>query len=101
MRKTSLDELPQLWNVLKGEMSLVGPRPIIADECLRYNGDIAFYHMVRPGLTGLWQISGRNEVSYRERVELDSRYVSNWSFWHDLAIILKTVPALLNRTGAY
>jgi Undecaprenyl-phosphate galactose phosphotransferase WbaP len=101
LRKTSLDELPQLINVLKGEMSLVGPRPIVPAECARYDTDIALYYMVRPGLTGLWQISGRNQVSYRERVEMDSRYVSNWSFWHDIAIMVKTVPALLNRTGAY
>ena len=101
LRKTSLDELPQLFNVLKGDMSLVGPRPIIMAECAEYDSDIALYHMVRPGLTGLWQISGRNDVSYRERVEMDSRYVRNWSFWHDIAIILKTIPVLLNRTGAY
>jgi undecaprenyl-phosphate galactose phosphotransferase len=101
LRKSSLDELPQLFNVLKGDMSLVGPRPIIMAECAEYDSDIALYHMVRPGLTGLWQISGRNEVSYRERVEMDSRYVRNWSFWHDIAIILKTFPVLLNRTGAF
>ena len=101
LRKTSLDELPQLINVLKGDMSLVGPRPIIMAECAEYDSDIALYHMVRPGITGLWQISGRNDVSYRERVEMDSRYVRNWSFWHDIAIILKTFPVLLNRKGAY
>ena len=101
LRKLSLDELPQLLNVLKGEMSLVGPRPIVLAECARYDTDIALYYMVRPGLTGLWQISGRNDVSYRERVALDSRYVSNWSFWHDLAIVFKTIPVLLKRTGAY
>jgi undecaprenyl-phosphate galactose phosphotransferase len=101
LRKTSIDELPQLLNVLKGEMSLVGPRPIIVAECANYNTDITLYYMVRPGITGLWQISGRNDVSYRERVEMDSRYIRNWSFWHDIAIVLKTFGVLVKRTGAY
>jgi undecaprenyl-phosphate galactose phosphotransferase len=101
LRKTSIDELPQLFNVLKGDMSLVGPRPIIVAECANYNTDITLYYMVRPGITGLWQISGRNDVSYRERVEMDSRYVRNWSFWHDIAIMLKTFGVLMKRTGAY
>lgn len=101
LRKTSLDELPQFINVLKGEMSLVGPRPIVAQEVPKYAGDIAHYYSVRPGLTGLWQVSGRNDVTYDERVQMDSWYVRNWSLWHDVTILCKTVPALLNRSGAY
>ena len=100
LRKTSLDELPQLLNVLRLEMSLVGPRPIVASEVSKYADDIAFYHETRPGLTGLWQVSGRSGTSYARRVELDSWYVKNWTIWHDLAIIAKTVPAVLKRKGA-
>lgn len=101
LRRSSLDELPQLINVLKGEMSLVGPRPIVTAEVVKYDRAIAYYYSVRPGITGLWQVSGRNDVSYDERVQLDSFYVRNWSFWRDVAIMLKTVPALLGRSGAY
>jgi Undecaprenyl-phosphate galactose phosphotransferase WbaP len=101
LRKSSLDELPQLFNVLKGDMSLVGPRPIVTAEIAKYDVDIAHYYKVRPGITGLWQASGRNDVSYAERVRMDSWYVRNWSLWHDIVIIFKTVPALLNRSGAY
>jgi undecaprenyl-phosphate galactose phosphotransferase len=101
LRATSLDELPQLINVLRGDMSLVGPRPIVTEECARYDSDIALYYMVRPGLTGLWQVSGRNDVSYKNRVKMDSLYISNWSLWHDIAIILKTFPVIFKRTGAY
>jgi Undecaprenyl-phosphate galactose phosphotransferase WbaP len=101
LRATSLDELPQLINVLRGDMSLVGPRPIVTEECARYDNDIALYYMVRPGLTGLWQVSGRNDVSYKNRVKMDSMYISNWSLWHDIAIILKTFPVIFKRTGAY
>jgi Undecaprenyl-phosphate galactose phosphotransferase WbaP len=101
LRKLSLDELPQLLNVLKGDMSLVGPRPIVAAETSHYHHDIALYFKVRPGITGLWQVSGRNNVSYAKRVRMDSWYVRNWSLWHDIAILCKTVPALFNRTGAY
>ena len=101
MRATSLDELAQLINVFRGDMSLVGPRPIVAEECARYDSNIALYYMVRPGLTGLWQVSGRNDVSYASRVKMDSLYISNWSFWHDIAIILKTFPVVLKRSGAY
>jgi undecaprenyl-phosphate galactose phosphotransferase len=100
LRKSSLDELPQLINVLKGEMSLVGPRPIVAAEVVKYDRAIAHYYSVTPGITGLWQISGRNDVSYDQRVMLDSFYVRNWSLWRDIAIMLKTVPALM-RSGAY
>jgi Undecaprenyl-phosphate galactose phosphotransferase WbaP len=100
LRRTSLDELPQLLNVLRGEMSLVGPRPIIDDEVERYAADIATYCAVRPGLTGLWQVSGRSQTSYARRVQLDVSYVRNWSLLRDLSILLKTVPAVLLRRGA-
>lgn len=101
LRKTSMDELPQILNVLKGEMSLIGPRPIVQDELKKYGSDIAYYYRVRPGITGLWQASGRNDVSYTQRVQMDSWYVRNWSLWHDIAILFKTIPALFNRSGAY
>jgi undecaprenyl-phosphate galactose phosphotransferase len=101
LRRTSLDELPQLWNVLRGDMSLVGPRPIVVAEADKYNSDIAYYCRVRPGITGLWQVSGRNDVSYAKRVQMDAWYVRNWSLWHDVAIICKTIPVLINRSGAY
>lgn len=100
LRKTSLDELPQLLNVLRLEMSLVGPRPIVASEAAKYADDIAFYYQTRPGITGLWQVSGRSDTSYDRRVQLDTWYVKNWSLWHDLAILAKTVPAVLKRRGA-
>jgi lipopolysaccharide/colanic/teichoic acid biosynthesis glycosyltransferase len=81
-------------------MSLVGPRPIVQQEVSRYDEDIAYYYDTKPGLTGLWQVSGRSDTSYSRRVELDSWYVRNWSMWNDIAIILKTIPAVLGRTGA-
>jgi Undecaprenyl-phosphate galactose phosphotransferase WbaP len=101
LRRLSLDELPQLFNVMMGQMSLVGPRPIVVAEAPRYDHDIAHYYRVRPGITGLWQISGRSDVSYDERVRMDSWYVRNWSLWNDIVILLKTVPVLIRRTGAY
>lgn len=101
IRKTSLDELPQLFNVLKGEMSLVGPRPIVADELERYQDDVDYYLMAKPGMTGLWQVSGRNDVDYDTRVYFDSWYVKNWSLWNDIAILFKTVSVVLKRDGAY
>ncbi|MDR1945564.1 MAG: undecaprenyl-phosphate galactose phosphotransferase WbaP [Desulfovibrio sp.] len=101
LRRTSLDELPQILNVIKGEMSLVGPRPIVANEIPRYGEAYALYKRVSPGITGLWQISGRNDLSYAERVELDQRYVYNWSVWLDIYIIVRTVPALVSGKGAY
>jgi lipopolysaccharide/colanic/teichoic acid biosynthesis glycosyltransferase len=101
LRKTSLDELPQLFNVLRGEMSLVGPRMIAPDEVPRYGAGIHKRLMVKPGITGLWQVSGRQDVSYDKRVELDLRYVDNWSLWLDLVILLKTIPAVLGMKGAY
>jgi len=100
LRKTSLDELPQLINIVRGEMSLVGPRPIVPSEVSRYGDHIAYYYETRPGLTGLWQVSGRSETSYDRRVQLDVWYVRNWSVWHDIIIMLKTIPALLLRRGA-
>lgn len=101
IRKTSIDELPQLWNVIRGDMSLVGPRPVVADELERYEDKQNLYHMVRPGITGLWQISGRNDVTYEERVSLDSWYSRNWSLWYDLVILSKTAEVVLKRSGAY
>ncbi len=101
LRATALDELPQLLNVLRGDMSFVGPRPVTESELPRYGQDLAAYLGVRPGLTGLWQASGRNNVSYERRVALDAWYVRNWSAWLDLVVMLKTVPALLTRRGAY
>jgi undecaprenyl-phosphate galactose phosphotransferase len=100
LRRTSLDELPQLINVLRGEMSLVGPRPIVAAEVRFYGQHIADYYQARPGITGLWQVSGRSDTSYPRRVELDVWYVRNWILWHDIAILLKTIPAVLFRRGA-
>ena len=101
LRRTSLDELPQLWNVLKGEMSLVGPRPIVDNEVARYGEVFDLYTRVKPGITGLWQVSGRNDVSYPQRVEMDRYYICNWSVWFDLWILAKTVPVVLQRNGAY
>ncbi|KAF0814539.1 putative sugar transferase EpsL [Andreprevotia sp. IGB-42] len=101
LRKTSLDEIPQLWNVLRGEMSLVGPRPIITEELERYGDKVDFYLEARPGLTGLWQVSGRNDTSYDERVALDAWYVKNWNLWYDVAIVCKTIKTVVKGSGAY
>jgi Undecaprenyl-phosphate galactose phosphotransferase WbaP len=101
LRNTSLDELPQIWNVLKGDMTLVGPRPIVQTEVSRYGAAIDLYAAVKPGITGLWQVSGRTDISYTERVELDTFYVRHWSPWLDLYILAKTVVTLLSRDGAY
>ncbi|TYC56108.1 sugar transferase [Rhodobacterales bacterium] len=101
LRSTSIDEIPQLLNILRGEMSLVGPRPITSAEAQMYGANYADYIQVRPGLTGLWQISGRNEVGYQERVELDCRYVAEQNLVGDIVIILKTIPAVLARRGSY
>lgn len=100
IRKSSLDELPQLFNILKGDMSVVGPRPIITDEMVRYGSHIEDYLSVTPGVTGLWQISGRNDVSYDERVQMDARYARTWTVAGDIWITLKTVPAVLVSRGA-
>jgi Undecaprenyl-phosphate galactose phosphotransferase WbaP len=101
LRRTSLDEAPQLLNVLKGEMSLVGPRPIVKAELEKYGDDIEYFLMVRPGMTGLWQVSGRSDMSYDKRVYLDTWYVKNWSLWYDLVILFKTVNVVIARNGAY
>ena len=101
LRKTSLDELPQLLNVLKGEMSLVGPRPIIQKEVPRYGEFIKEYYMVRPGITGMWQVSGRSDIDYPERVRMDSWYVHNWSVWLDLVMLWRTIKVVAGRKGAY
>jgi len=100
LRRTSLDELPQLFNVLRGEMALVGPRPITVPELERYGATRWHYLNVLPGMTGLWQVSGRNDVSYEERVLLDRRYVELRGLWADLAILVRTVKVVLGRDGA-
>ena len=101
LRASSLDELPQLMNVLRQDMSLVGPRPIVQQEIHKYGEKIAFYYATRPGVTGLWQISGRSNTSYDERVKLDAWYAQNRSFWLDVSILAKTIPAVLKRSGAH
>ena len=101
LRKTSLDELPQIFNVLKGEMSLVGPRPIIRAEVPRYGKYISDYYMVRPGITGLWQTSGRNDIDYNERIQMDTWYVRNWNIWFDIVLLWRTFKVVLAGKGAY
>lgn len=101
LRKTSLDELPQLWNVLKGEMSLVGPRPIVTSEVEKYSTTFDNYLRVTPGVTGFWQVSGRNLTTYDKRVELDDYYVKNWSLFFDLYILVRTVKTVVFREGAF
>jgi exopolysaccharide production protein ExoY len=101
LRKSSLDELPQLFNVLVGDMSMVGPRPITLAEAEFYGSHFRDYLSVRPGLTGLWQISGRSDTSYAERVKLDVTYVANHSLWGDFTIMAKTIPAVLLARGSY
>jgi exopolysaccharide production protein ExoY len=101
LRSTSLDELPQIWNVLKGEMSLVGPRPVTREELLRYGRNMLMYMMVKPGITGLWQVSGRSNTDYRRRVAIDVCYVRNQSILLDLWILLRTTRVVIGRHGAY
>ena len=101
LRKTSLDELPQLWNVIKGDMSLVGPRPIVKKEIERYGEYFREYAMVLPGITGMWQASGRSDTTYEERVEMDTWYVRNWSVWLDIMYLAKTFTAVIFGKGAY
>lgn len=101
LRKTSLDELPQLWNVVLGELSLVGPRPIVESEKDKYKESYEFYKKITPGITGLWQISGRNLTTYDERINLDLYYVRNWSVWFDIYILLKTIPVVVSGYGAF
>ncbi len=101
LRKLSLDELPQLLNILRGEMSVVGPRPVVDEELKVYDSSAVFYLQTRPGLTGLWQISGRNDVSYESRIAFDTHYVQNWSLVQDMSIILRTIPAVCLARGSY
>jgi lipopolysaccharide/colanic/teichoic acid biosynthesis glycosyltransferase len=101
LRRTSLDELPQLWNVLRGEMSLVGPRPIVREELLRYGRKAGLYLSVKPGVTGLWQTTGRNNTDYRRRVAMDVYYVRNQSFLLDAYILIKTTGVVIEGDGAY
>ena len=100
LRKTSLDELPQIWNIIRGDMSLVGPRPILRSEIPRWGHDFELYRKVRPGITGLWQVSGRSNTTYHERVQFDGYYVRNWSVWLDLYILGRTVQTVLAAEGA-
>ena len=100
LRKLSLDELPQMFNILRGDMSFVGPRPVVKDELELYGSAADYYLKSRPGLTGLWQVSGRNDVSYGTRVAFDRHYVENWSFVFDLKIIIRTVPAVSRHAAA-
>jgi Undecaprenyl-phosphate galactose phosphotransferase WbaP len=101
LRRYSLDELPQLWNVLAGQMSLVGPRPIVAAEVEKYGDCFDCYCRVKPGLTGLWQVSGRSALSYDERVALDCKYVEQWSLGRDVKILAKTFSSVVNQDGAF
>jgi lipopolysaccharide/colanic/teichoic acid biosynthesis glycosyltransferase len=101
LRKTSLDELPQLINVLRREMSLVGPRIITPAEVEKYEKWDINLMTVRPGITGLWQVSGRSDVTYEERVRLDMHYIRNWTIWLDIQLLFQTIPAVLRRRGAY
>jgi Undecaprenyl-phosphate galactose phosphotransferase WbaP len=101
LRKTSLDEIPQIWNVIRGDMCLVGPRPIVEAEIPKYGSTFDAYLQVPPGLTGLWQVSGRNHTSYEKRVRLDEFYVRNWSVWLDLWILVRTITVVLRRHGAH
>jgi Undecaprenyl-phosphate galactose phosphotransferase WbaP len=101
LRRYSLDELPQLWNVINGQMSLVGPRPIVAAEVEKYGDCFSCYCKVKPGLTGLWQVSGRSSVTYDERVALDCEYVERWSLTKDVMILLKTFSSVVNQNGAF
>ena len=101
LRKTSLDEIPQLLNVLAGDMSLVGPRPIVDEERAKYGQYFRTYTYALPGITGLWQVSGRCDVDYSERVQMDVQYVEQWSLWMELKILLKTFKVILHSKGAY
>jgi Undecaprenyl-phosphate galactose phosphotransferase WbaP len=101
LRRTSLDELPQLWNVVRGEMSLVGPRPVIREELLRYGRNVGAYLAAKPGITGLWQVKGRNDTDYRRRVVLDTYYVCNHDVFLDCYILFRTIGVVLAGSGAY
>ena len=101
LRKSSLDELPQLLNIVRGEMSVIGPRPVTASEMQRYGSDLPYYTAVRPGVLGLWQVRGRNTLTYPQRVAFDVQYVKTWSLWQDVKIMLMAVPVVLLGRGAY
>lgn len=101
LRRSSLDELPQLLNIVRGEMSVIGPRPVTSGEIHRYGADYPFYTAVRPGVLGLWQVKGRNKLTYPERVAYDVQYVKTWSIWQDIKILFMAVPVVLFGLGAY
>jgi undecaprenyl-phosphate galactose phosphotransferase len=101
LRKSSLDELPQLLNIVRGEMSVIGPRPVTSGEIHRYGADYPYYTAVRPGVLGLWQVKGRNKLTYTERVAYDVQYVKTWSIWQDIKILFMAVPVVLLGLGAY
>jgi len=101
LRQSSLDELPQLINVIRGDMSLVEPRPIVPSELTRYGDKLSLYLLARPGITGIWQVSGRNDCGYDRRIEMDANYVRNWRFSTDFVILLRTLGAVLAQRGSY
>ena len=101
LRRYSIDELPQLWNVIRGDMSLVGPRPLLANELPAYTGDVGQYGSVRPGITGLWQVSGRSHTSFADRAELDGKYLQDVSFTGDFRLLLQTLPIVISGEGAF
>ena len=101
LRKTSLDEFPQFFNVLTGEMSFIGPRPVTTPELAKYGDKAKLILSVQPGLSGMWQISGRSDTGYEERITLDSYYIQNWSVWLDIWIIIKTIYIVIKGKGAY
>jgi Undecaprenyl-phosphate galactose phosphotransferase WbaP len=101
LRKTSIDEIPQFWNVLKGDMSVVGPRPFLESQVEMYGPSFQLYKQVRPGITGLWQVSGRNHLTFKERVQLDAYVIQNWSVWMDIYILARTISVVLTAKGAY
>jgi exopolysaccharide production protein ExoY len=101
LRRTSIDELPQLLNIVRGEMSVIGPRPVTSGEIHRYGAEYPYYTAVRPGVLGLWQVKGRNKLTYPERVAYDVQYVKTWSIWQDIKIMLLAVPVVLLGLGAY
>lgn len=101
LRKSSLDELPQLLNIVRGEMSVIGPRPVTSGEVHRYGADYPYYTAVRPGVLGLWQVKGRNKLTYPERIAYDVQYVKTWSIWQDIKILFMAVPVVLLGLGAY
>ena len=101
LRSSSVDELPQIINVLMGDMSIVGPRPVVKDELDMYGDAVTHYLRTRPGITGLWQVSGRSDTSYDQRISFDTQYVNNWSMASDVSIIVRTIPAVLSSKGSY